>query len=332
MLTALAILVLAAAAPRAPADSGPTWSPGGLQVAYSHSENPLLDDEPVTLVARYLDGSGARTLVHPTGTGDLYVHATDPSWSPDGRWIAYTFSDPVHGEGAELALVAADGSQGRFLGRGARPAWSPDGTQLAFVDGGLYVTPVSSFAPRRLDTGGGTPSEPTWSRAGRIAYTRITGRLFSVWSIAADGSDARQEAPGLSGPAWKPDGTLTATRGDGAIVLATSGRRLTPASLRATDPEWSRDGTKLAFSADVATCRQPGSSSSTPARGRAGSRAATAGSTERPAARRFAGRACATSSTGAAAATSSSPVAATTRYVLATVPATRSIVGPATTS
>nr|WSX54834.1 prolyl oligopeptidase family serine peptidase [Streptomyces sp. NBC_00974] len=78
----------------------------------------------------------------PAGEGDAHVLDDDPdpvtevSWSPDGRWIAYT-SAPGGGEHTRVLVVRPDGS-GRQVLAGAEPGssahlgcWTRDGAALA---------------------------------------------------------------------------------------------------------------------------------------------------------------------------------------------------------
>ena len=53
---------------------------------------------------------------------------TDPSWSPRGRWIAFT-------RAGQVWVVPSRGGRARQLTKkgGERPAWSPDGRQIAFL-------------------------------------------------------------------------------------------------------------------------------------------------------------------------------------------------------
>ncbi len=67
-------------------------------------------------------------------------YAASPTWSPDGRWIAYAgstlYSDVDRNYGG-IYVLPADGGRERALTRTGwddlAPAWSPDGSKIAFV-------------------------------------------------------------------------------------------------------------------------------------------------------------------------------------------------------
>jgi Tol biopolymer transport system component len=71
--------------------SGADFSPGAARIVFAGARGGLW-------TAR-LDGSGLRRLVDGT--------VRDPRWSPDGRWIAYTFTD---GDSSRIELLHPDGS------------------------------------------------------------------------------------------------------------------------------------------------------------------------------------------------------------------------------
>ena len=57
-----------------------------------------------------------------------------PTWSPDGKQIAY--AEPVEEGGVEVFVMGADGSNKKQLtkmgGMNTHSAWSPDGKKIAF--------------------------------------------------------------------------------------------------------------------------------------------------------------------------------------------------------
>ena len=90
-------------------------------------------------------------VVNADGSGltDLGV-GYEPTWSPDGQWVAFmrTEDDGHQMLAADLYAARADGSALVQLtdasGLEMNPSWSPDGTRLAFDDGQtVYLLPLS---------------------------------------------------------------------------------------------------------------------------------------------------------------------------------------------
>jgi TolB protein len=175
------------------------WAPGGRRLAYSDSGHIAV-----------INADGLRRRILETGT---VGHDQSPSWSPDGRWIA--FASRLNGVSAVYA-IRADGSERRLLARDAgSPAWSPDGTRIAFrAHGGVeFVSPngrlLSARAPFRVGVAVGISGPPVWSPDGRrIAMSNRSG----TWVMNADGSGLRRMTRYSVGmaigrpprPAWRP--------------------------------------------------------------------------------------------------------------------------------
>jgi Tol biopolymer transport system component len=118
-----------------------SWSPDGTMLAFAFRAVTPQEGYP------YRD---IYTLDLKTGDLNQLTHGGDneyPTWSPDGRLIAYSilaqdFSSTV------IMIARADGSCGVVAlsvpGVLDDPAWSPDGRQIAFArDGGIYLMDVA---------------------------------------------------------------------------------------------------------------------------------------------------------------------------------------------
>ena len=146
-----------------------------------------------------------RNLTRSSGVADRY-----PSWSPDGKWIAY-FSD----ESGEYALHLREqngmgepkkislGNPPSFF---YNPIWSPDSKKIAYTDKRLNVwyldiekgMPVlvdadTYEAPFRL-------LDPTWSPDSRwIAYTKqLKNHMRAVFAYSVEAGKPSQLTDGMS--------------------------------------------------------------------------------------------------------------------------------------
>jgi len=95
---------------------------------------------------------------------------------------------------------------------------SPDGKQIVFdLLGDIYVLPITGGEAHLLAGGPAWETQPRFSPDGqRIAFTSDRAGGDNIWTMARDGSDARQVSKEtfrlLNSPAWSPDGNYLVGR------------------------------------------------------------------------------------------------------------------------
>jgi len=134
---------------------GTTWSPDGQWIAFG---GVFIDSPPAGGIDIYViraDGSDMKRLT-------FMENALAPSWSPDGRKIAFVSSSPPQ----HLYVMNSDGSNisklpfADVLPHGSL-TWSPDGTKLAVSDTSHTIYIMNADGSQLLAIGSG--SEPAWS-------------------------------------------------------------------------------------------------------------------------------------------------------------------------
>jgi tricorn protease len=150
-------------------------------------------------------------------TNSSNAHDKLPSWSPDGRTIAFV-SDRSGEE--EIWVVAHDGSSSaQQLTNGSRaqkyaPFWSPDGKKLVFSDkdAKLFVLNVDTKQVREIAAArNGLIFNYAWSPKGSfVAYTMQNPNAMSsvyIWSEAENRTHrVTPEMFGAGNAAWDPAG------------------------------------------------------------------------------------------------------------------------------
>jgi TolB protein len=215
------------------------------------------------------DGFGAQAL---TGASINLL----PSWSPDGKSVAFTTFR--NGEGAHLYAVDVASRQTRpliLLGDFATGAsWSPDGSRLLFSasqndNTDVYVAQFDGSGARRITDSRGIDISASWSPDGkRVAFVSERAGTPQIYTMAADGSDVRRltfQGNYNQEPAWSPKGDLIAFSGrdehrvfDVYTAAVDGGKvtRLTQNQGTNEKPAWAPNGRYLLFSSTRSGKRQ----------------------------------------------------------------------------
>lgn len=219
--------------------SDPDWSPGGEELAFTchyPSLSQVWEDRGEGLFHwGYIYEGTEICTVQPDGSdlvrltdnqaGDMY-----PSWSPDGKLIAY-----LSGSGTDRVIRIIEAADGSLLTEFAedldillgKPIWSPDGGRVCISarnplqpDQGdnLYVAVLESRQVYALTTLSGDELECSWTPDGtRLAlawfpdgYRALGSKNAAIRIVDVEGHHGMTLVEGFAGVGdltWNPDGT-----------------------------------------------------------------------------------------------------------------------------
>ncbi len=249
------------------------WAAAGLIVVAAGAIGTAI------LKGRHGTPEGAAFSLAKSGKVTTAMGAEDiPSWSPDGRTLAYE-SD----QAGNLDIWVTQIGYPQAVNRTAdspdddmHPNWSPDGQWIAFYSkregSGYFIMPAVGGKARKaapMNVGESYPTTPQWSPdSTQLAYAR--DQRVSPWieiMTLADGQERRVPLPSrprnnaVIDLSWSPDGRWFAYERAISPIAATSELWLTRASngesVQLTDgttlvwsPTWMPDSRTLCFISD----------------------------------------------------------------------------------
>jgi hypothetical protein len=160
-------------------------------------------------------------VINADGTGETRLTTSaasdyQPAVSPDGKYVAFTTS---RNGGTDVYLMEADGTGAKRLtyhsGIDEQPDISPDNLRICFVSDRsadakkhIWVMNIDGASPVQVTQGSGSETDCRWSPDGqRIVYVNENGW---VYTMKRDGTDVQAVATGnppvRSSPDFSPDG------------------------------------------------------------------------------------------------------------------------------
>jgi Tol biopolymer transport system component len=183
--------------------AGIALAPNGRTIAFTQV---VVDREPIFVIDD--DGRHLRQVTSPDQGGT----DVSPTWSPDGRWIAFQ-SNRDCCEHGEWSLYVANVHNRRLRkvmavgGNDLEPDWSPDGSRLVFTrtfaypDYRIYTVNVDGTQEHEV-FGDARAEGPKWSPDGEwILYSNLDGLAV----VDGDGTGSSPVVSGaIGGYDWRP--------------------------------------------------------------------------------------------------------------------------------
>ena len=218
----------------------------------------------------YVKANSPRVFIFDIETGQQEIVGEFPGmtfaprFSPDGKKIVMSYSDPDVGNAEIYILDLQTRSSKRITNNSSidvSGSFSPDGKKLVFNSDRtgkrhLYIIESNGKNLKRISRERGSYYTPVWSpRGDMIAFTKQEGGQFYIGVMEIDGSNERMIAKSfhVEAPTWSPNGRYlmyfmeerTSSDGSGgnsslySIDLTGYNERKIITPLGGSDPAWS---------------------------------------------------------------------------------------------
>ena len=206
-------------------DLNAVWSPAGDKILFASDRDGGIRD------LYLMDPSGSN--VRPVFTRKRKSYRDSPTWSPDGKQIAYVHLN-WNGVRFHIYVATLGAQKEKRLVEGRRPAWSPDGTEIAYITytgdaRRITFIDIRTQKQKHLLSRKATPwqNHPFWSATGsKLAFSwnknpfprLLPGDRFppgwidseTIYIVNRDGTDLQQPlnetGPRAQYPVLSPDG------------------------------------------------------------------------------------------------------------------------------